>query len=69
MPTSVFYLEETFIFEWRGSKNEYQKDMCLKEIGLYVQNMMTILSILVNIIGGEPIWPLNEHNNPYFDNE
>ena len=55
MPTSVFYLEETFIFEWRGSKNEYQKDMCLKEIGLYVQNMMTILSILVNIIGGEPI--------------
>ena len=29
-----------------------QKDMCSKEIGLYVQNMVTILSSIVNITGG-----------------
>ena len=35
-----------------GSKNGHQKDMCLKEIGLRAQNMLTILGSIVNIIGG-----------------
>ena len=26
--------------------------MCLKEIGLYAQNMITILGLIVNMIGG-----------------
>ena len=30
--------------------NGYQKDMCLKEIGLCVPNMLTILRSLVNMI-------------------
>jgi hypothetical protein len=34
-----------------GSKNGYQKDMGLKEIGLHVQNMITILGSIVNSIG------------------
>jgi hypothetical protein len=35
---------------WCGSKNGYQKGMCLKEIGLCVQKMITIVSSLVNTI-------------------
>ena len=39
---------------WCGFKNRYQKkDMCLKEIGLHVQNILTNLSSLVNIIKGD----------------
>ena len=45
----------TSIFEWEvvdcRSKNEQQKDMCLEEIGLCAQNMLTILSSIVNMIG------------------
>ena len=33
-----------------GSKNEYRKDMCLKETRLCDQNMITILNSLFNII-------------------
>ena len=29
-----------------------QKDMCLKDIGLHAQNMITILGSMINIIGG-----------------
>jgi hypothetical protein len=29
-----------------GSKNIYQKDMCLKDIGYHVQNKMTILDMI-----------------------
>ena len=48
MPNSITYLHQTPIFEWYvarcGPKNGYQKDiMCLKEIGLRAQNMLTIL--------------------------
>ena len=47
----------TLIFEWyvvrSGSKNGHQKGlMCLKEIGLRTQNMLTILQSIVNMIGG-----------------
>ena len=44
------------IFEWYvircPSKNEYQKDMCLKEIGIHAKKMKIFLDIIVNIIGG-----------------
>ena len=33
-------------------KNEYQKDMCLHEIVLRPQDMITIPSLIVNIMGG-----------------
>ena len=29
---------------WCGSKNEYQRDMCLKEIGVHAKNTVSILS-------------------------
>ena len=32
-------------------ENGYHKEMCFKETGLHVQNMITILSSIVNIIG------------------
>ena len=32
--------------------NGYKKDMCLKEIGLCVQNLMTFLDLIVNILWG-----------------
>ena len=55
-PNSVIYLNGTPIFEWWvvrcRIKNEHQKDMCLKEIGLQAQNVLTILSSKVNTIGG-----------------
>ena len=35
-----------------GLKNIYQKDMCLKEIGLHAQNIVIILGSIVNIIEG-----------------
>ena len=46
----------TLIFEWcvvrRESKNGHQKDMCLKEIELCVQNMLTIIGSIIDMIGG-----------------
>jgi hypothetical protein len=51
---------------WCGSKNIYQKDMCLKVSGLCAQNMITILDSIINIIG-EPIRPLNEHEIVHFN--
>ena len=57
IPNSVTCLTRTPIFRWYvvrcGPKNVYQKIiMCLKELGLQAQNMVTILSSIVNIIGG-----------------
>ena len=47
----------TPIFEWCmvwwGSKKEYQEEMCLTDIGLCAENMITILSSIVNIKWGE----------------
>jgi hypothetical protein len=55
MPNSVPYFYWTLVFEWYvvrcGSKNKYQKNMCLKEIGLRAQNMLLIISSRVNING------------------
>ena len=31
-----------------GSKNGYQKDICMKEIGLRAKKMITVLSSIVN---------------------
>ena len=33
--------------------------------------LRAILGLIINIKGGGvgPIWPLNEHDNPHFDNE
>ena len=36
-----------------GLKKGNQRDMCLKEIGLYAQGMVTILGSIFNLIGGE----------------
>ena len=50
----IIYLDQTPIFEWsrRGFKNGYQKDnMCLKVIGLCNKNMLTILSLTINMMG------------------
>ena len=59
------------IYEWEvvnnRSKNE-QKDVCLVEIGLCAQNVLTILSSIVNMIG-RLLWPLNEHESLPFENE
>lgn len=51
----------------RGSKNGYQKTL-VKEIGLFAQNMTTILGSMVNIIGRGRInaRPFYEHDN-HFD--
>ena len=37
---------------WSGSKNEYQEDVCLKEIRLCAPNMITILGSMVNVTRG-----------------
>ena len=41
--------------------------MCLKEIRRCAQNMITILSLIINIIEGGPVWPFNEHENRRFN--
>ena len=53
-----------------GSKNGYQKDMCLEDIGLCAQNMITMIGSIVNIIwkgGGGVYIPCNEHENIYLN--
>ena len=56
LPESVTYLNRTSIFEWYvvwcGSKNRYHKDMFLRSIALHAQNMVPILSSIVNITEG-----------------
>jgi hypothetical protein len=74
MPSSITYLKWTPIFEWYldmcGSKNTYQKDTRLKEIGSCTQSMITILDIIIKISkeGGEYI-ATNKHIKLHFDNE
>ena len=54
LPKSNTIIIWTPIVEWYvvrcGSKNWCQKDMCLKEIGLRAQDILTILGSLVNMI-------------------
>ena len=56
MPNLVTYHNQTSKSEWCvvrcGSKNEHKKDMCLKEVGLHAQNVITILDSVDNIVGG-----------------
>lgn len=51
----IWFLNQTPIFERYVvrcvSKNEYQKDIHLKDIGLCAQNMISIPSSIVDIIG------------------
>ena len=51
------YLNQIHIFEWYvvrcDFENGFQKDICLKEIGLCAQNMLTFLGSIVNIIDGD----------------
>jgi hypothetical protein len=57
---------------WCGFKNNYQKDVLLKEVGLCVQNMITILSSISNTIwggGGDMYDQFKEHENLHFDIE
>ena len=61
MPNSVMYLDRTPTFKWYvvwcGSKNRYHKgNMCLQEIGLHAQKMITIPSSIVNITAGGGGW-------------
>ena len=55
VPKSITTITWTPIFKCYvvrcGSKNWQQKDMWLKEIELCAQNMLTILSLIVNMIG------------------
>lgn len=55
-PNSVISSNWTPILEWwviRCRTNPRpNKDMCLKEIGLHAQKLLTILDSIVHIIGG-----------------
>ena len=50
----LILITNLYIFEWYvvrcGFKNGCWKDLCLKVIGLCVQNMMTILDSMINIV-------------------
>lgn len=51
---------------WCGFKNNYQKDVLLKEVGLCVQNLITILRSILNIIwegSGDMYDQYKEHEN------
>ena len=66
--TTIIFLTTTLILEkrvgWCGPKNIYQSDTCLKEIGLFDQNRLTILGSVVNKFEvGELIQPFNENEN------
>ena len=55
---------------WCGSKIEYKKIKCLKEIGLCAQNMITILDTIFNIMKGEGLYnPFDAHKTLHFDNK
>ena len=54
-PSSVPYLDRTPVLKTCvvkcGLKNEYQKDICSKEIGLHAQKLIFFLDSVVNIFG------------------
>ena len=55
VPTSMTDLNQAPIFEWIvvwcDLKNKYHKHVCLKGIGLFSHNMITIMGSTINIIG------------------
>jgi hypothetical protein len=74
MPNSNMEIIWTPIFEWQvvkcGCENGHHKGiMCLKEIGVRAQNMLTHSKLHSQHDWGEPIWPLNEHGNLHVDIE
>ena len=58
MPKSNIRIIWTSTYEWYvvrcECKNWHQQDMCLKEIVLHAQNMMTILGSIINKFGEDP---------------
>lgn len=56
VPNLVAYLNWTPVFEWRvircRFKNGHLKDMYIKEIRIWAQNLLTILGSIVSIIVG-----------------
>ena len=46
-----------------ASKSVYHKDMCLKDIRLCAQNMITVIDFIINIIGRGHVGSFNEHEN------
>ena len=75
MPNLATYLDGTpackWYVVWYGSKNACQKDMYFQDINLHAQNMITILSSIVNLIndGGGVHDHLIKHDNIHFDYE
>ena len=55
VPNLVTDLNHAPMFEWYvvwcGFKNEYRKGTCARKIGLRVQNMITILGLVINVVG------------------
>ena len=55
VPNSNAIIIWTHVFEWFvigfWSKSGHQKNMFSREVGLHAQNMLTILSLVINMIG------------------
>jgi hypothetical protein len=43
--------------------------MFIKEVGRCAQGMLIILGMIVNMIGGGLVWPLDEHKDLHFNIE
>ena len=55
---------------WLRAKNGHQKDMGLKEIKVLAQNLLTVLGLTMDMIGGEAyVWSYNKNESSDFDNE
>lgn len=54
----------------RMSKNTHFKDMCSKEVELHVQNLLSILSLIINTFWGRRWQMLSSQDSlsVYFDN-
>lgn len=53
MPTSVISsLTDTYVWLGVRSKSGCHKDICLEEIGLRVENVITVMSLIINIMIG-----------------
>ena len=67
-PPDVTWLLNTIIEQYVikcSSKNEYQGDMCYKDIGLCAQNTISTLNSILNRIRGTYM-TTNEHENLHF---
>lgn len=61
MVDNPYSLNQTPIFELNvvrcGFKNAYQNDVCIQDIGLRAQNMISILGSIIKLLEGRPISP------------